>query len=399
MAPRTTTLKKRPTMVDKKQPKKSRVAENIVPVQLFRTRQDILIYRNNLQVAESVVNPNRTELYRGYKDVVLDPHVASVTETRMAMTLSKPFIIMNAEGEPDEDWTAKFNTPNMLRVYRWILESVFYGHSLIELGDIVDDGFINSKLVPRQYVKPENGVWVENPSEMSGTSFREGAWANWLLEAGDPNYDFGLLNNITPYWIIKKNNVNSWATYSERFGEPTIVLKTEVRDEKQRDEATENLLNSGAGSVSVLSEDETLEFIQANTGTGYNTFQDLAKYAEANISKAVLGATMIADDGSSRSQAEVHEKVAEDRMKADIWLLESTANTALIPQMRKLGIPIPEGHNFLVENKEEVSGSELFTRVIELEKAGLRVETDYVNDKFQIPIMERETKEKDPLGK
>ena len=67
--------------------------------------------------------------------------------------------------------------------------------------------------------------------------------------------------------------------------------------------------------------------------------------------------------------------------------------------MRKLGIPIPEGHNFLVENKEEVSGSELFTRVIELEKAGLRVETDYVNDKFQIPIMERETKEKDPLGK
>lgn len=367
---------------------------------MFRTRQDVSVWRMNLNTAESTINPNRTELLRGYKDVVLDPHVTSVTETRLAMTLGKRVLIKDKDGEINDEWTEKFNRSNMLKIYRWILESVFYGHSLIQLGNIEDDIFTESSLVPREYVKPEAGIWTEHPAAITGQSFREGLYKNWTLEAGDPYYNFGLLNQLTPFWIIKKNNVNGWAIYSERFGEPTVVLKTDVVDQNKRDSARDNLLDSGPGSVSVLDLDEMLEFIEANTGTGYNTFKDLAKFTDDQISKAVLGVTMLTDDGSSRSQAEVHKQIAESRGKQDIQLLETVINDRLIKQMRALGVAIPEGYKAEVDNKEEITPEVRFTRVVELEKVGIEVDLEHIEETFQIPITGRKSQgAADPLGK
>ena len=191
--------------------------------------------------------------------------------------------------------------------------------------------------------------------------------------------------------------MNSWASYSERFGEPIVLLKLTTGDNDKREQARDELMDQGGGMVAVLDEDQEVEFVEANTGTGYNTYKDLLEESNKEISKVVLGGTMTVEDGSSRSQAEVHERVAEDKMKEDIELLESVINSELLPKMRALGIAIPEKAYFTVENKEEVSAEELFNRVIELEKVGIQIDEEYITDTFQIPIKERKEKQQ-PAG-
>ncbi len=61
--------------IDKKLPEEADVTKKIkVPKTLYRTRQDIQTWRSATLLAESLLHPNRTQLYTLYKDVDLDAH-------------------------------------------------------------------------------------------------------------------------------------------------------------------------------------------------------------------------------------------------------------------------------------------------------------------------------------
>ena len=47
-------------------------------ISLQRLQQEMSMWRQAVLSAENVINPLRTELYRGYKDAVLDAHLSAV---------------------------------------------------------------------------------------------------------------------------------------------------------------------------------------------------------------------------------------------------------------------------------------------------------------------------------
>ena len=63
--------------LDKKPRERRKVVKQIVTRELTRTAQTIKKWREWTDAAESKHNPNRVELYRLYKDVVLDAHLTS----------------------------------------------------------------------------------------------------------------------------------------------------------------------------------------------------------------------------------------------------------------------------------------------------------------------------------
>jgi hypothetical protein len=377
-------------MINKATPPHIRLRKQIIQQQVYRTRQDMTSWRYAINEAESLVVPSRLGLVQIYKDVVLDPHIWAVIDNRKKMTLSKRMVMINKDGDIDEEWTKKMNRAGMKKIYNMILDSHYWGYSLVELGSIHDDTFAHPRLFPLEYVQPLKGLIVKHPMLQEGVSYvnKGSRYTPWFMGVGDPE-ELGLLNNIAPYYIIKKNNMNSWATYSERFGEPVILMKTNVADPDKKNAAKDQLLSAGSGSVSIVDLDEEIQFVEANTGTGYATYKELTEMCDKQVSKLVLGATMIADDGSSFSQSEVHMSVSEDKMKTDIWFLETTTNDQLLPKMRNLGVNIPQGYRLEVENKEEVTGDMLFKQVIELEKVGIEIEEKWITERFNIPIKER----------
>ena len=393
---------KEPEMIDRKEQKGSDTTEVIQKTSPNRESATVRKWRAALNSFESVYNPQPTPLYKIYDEVILDPHVCSVIDTRKSLTMSKPFIIKDEKNEVNEEWTEKFNRPDMIKVYGWVWDQLLWGHSLIQMGDIVDDTLADPELVNRRHVRAQTGLVTQTEYGNTGVPFRKPPYSNWTFEVGDDTYNAGLLNKVALCWIIKKDNLLSWATYSEKFGEPTKVLKTDINDQDKRENAADQLNASGSGSTLILGLEDELDYAQVNSGAGFKTFEDLANFCDSQISKLVLGGTMMTDDGSSRSQAEVHERVAEDKMKNDIWRLESEVNNNLIPKMRALGVPIPDGYTFEVENKEEVSSEARFDQLIELEKVGIKVDTEWITDKFNIPLegrTEPRTTGGDPMGK
>jgi hypothetical protein len=376
-----------PEMIDKSTPKSSTVIKHIVPQQLYRTRQDILTWRLALSTAENVHNPNRIELYRGYQDCLLDAHVKTVIDQRHAEVLAKPFEVVDAEGVPLEEWTNKFNRNAMQVLYKQMLTSIEWGFTLVQLCGIEDDTFVDTKVVPREYVKPEQGIVAEYPSNNVGVSFTEGKYSAWTIPVGEVK-DLGLFLTIMPLYIYKKNSVGSWAEYNELFGEPMRVMKSDVTNE--REAKLDQLAQMGRAPYALISHDEELELHEASTGTGYKTYEDYNNFLDAQISKCVLGQTMTTDSGSSRSQSETHAETLNVRTVQDTWFLEATVNDVLMPKMKALGVAIPDGARFKVVDKEKVSNDEKFKRIIELKKAGFNVPKEWITEEFNIPLDEVE---------
>jgi hypothetical protein len=374
-----------PEMIDKNTPKSSTVIKHIVPQQLYRTRQDIQTWRLALSVAENIHNPNRTELYRGYQDSLLDAHIKAVIDQRHAEVLAKPFEVVDNNGTPLEDWTEKFNRNAMVELYGQILTSVEWGFTLVQLCGIEDDTFISSKVVPREYVKPENGIVADHPGNNEGVSFEEGKFSAWTLPVGEKK-DLGLLLSIMPLYIYKKNSVGNWAGYNELFGQPTRVLKSMQTDQGRREETLDQLANMGSTPYMMIDDDEELEIHESSTGSGYNTFKEYSEFLDAQISKCVLGQTMTSDNGSSQSQANVHAETLNTRTVKDTWFLEATINDVLIPKMKALGVAFPEGAKFKIVDKEKVNQGDKFQRVLELVRLGVPVPNDFITEEFNIPI-------------
>jgi phage gp29-like protein len=61
-----------------------------------------------------------------------------------------------------------------------------------------------------------------------------------------------------------------------------------------------------------------------------DAFQAMCEWLDRQVSKAVLGQTMTADDGSSHSQAKVHDGVRMDILRADAVSLGLTLNQQLV---------------------------------------------------------------------
>ncbi|MDF7809924.1 DUF935 family protein [Hymenobacter sp. YC55] len=336
---------------------KESIRNRMYPVQVHRLRQDVGKWRSALDQAENVYFPNRTELLNIYSDLILDLHLSSVMETRLINVLSRPFKLENAAGVEQPDLTKLLKKPWFRKFCTFVLEKNYYGHSLIEFPLPVDGEFRNVDLVPRQYVSPELGIVRTMPGMITGTDFRtDPAFTPWLIEVGDPT-DLGLLNKAAPMALYKKNVVSAWADFTEIFGMPYRAVTTEAEGE-ELERIEEIIRDMGQASYGVFPDDVKIEFISAATANErlYDTF---IERANSELSKLILGQTMTTDSGSSRSQGEVHERVAANYTRADSEMLLNVINEQLLPLMIRHGYRL-QGCSFVWDDAEQISKKDLF---------------------------------------
>ena len=129
-------------------PQQEGLVRNVVPKSISRVRKDLDSWRRALREADSVDRPRRRQLMDLYADVMLDALLTSQIEQRIGRTLSSEFSLKNASDKVDEASTRLLSEavwfPLLLR---YMLESVFYGHSLVEF-DVTETDDICVTLIP-----------------------------------------------------------------------------------------------------------------------------------------------------------------------------------------------------------------------------------------------------------
>ena len=334
--------------LDKEQPNLTKVSEQIVARQLIRTRKDIADWRDALAVAENVHNPSRTQLIKVFNDVMLDGHINGIITSIKNKIKTKEYFVENANGEIDEERTKQLEAEWYFTFIDFIIESRFWGYSLVQLGDIVDDGFPEMELIPRENVVPElelvkKDAFHRNPE--NGFKYMEEPMKDWFIFVGTKTSK-GLLNLATAHALSKKNLLSEMWEYGELFGIPIRKGKTDLNDKERRKNLEKMLSTMGSSAWAVTDKEDEIEFVESTKGDPTKVFIEPIKLSNDEISKAFAGAAGVFDEKAFVGSAEAQERLFKEYVISFMRQIKFVMNDELFPRMVTHNI-MPEGHRFV----------------------------------------------------
>ena len=357
----------------------------------YLTKQDIAKWRRAWQQAISIDNPNRSTLYDIYTDALIDLHLTGCISQRTGKTLLKSFVIRKADGKEDEEAKKIFESQWFFDFVNYALESRYWGHSLIQLGDIMTDEngirkFADVTLVPRKHVIPEFGVLIQQLGDdpKKGIDYRTGPISDWCVEVGSST-DLGLLLKCSPHSLSKKNMAAYWDVFGEIFGMPMRIAKTTSQNPSDRKQIEAMLAEMGAAAWGLFPDGTEIDIKESTRGDAYNVYDKRIDRCNSEISKGILNQTMTIDSGSSLSQSETHLEVFENVCAADHKLIKNIVNDRLIPKMIRHGFDL-KGRSFDWDDAATYSPSEQR----EQERMLLqyyRIDPKYFCEKYNIDII------------
>lgn len=145
--------------------------------------------------------------------------------------------------------------------------------------------------------------------------------------------------------------------------------------------------NLGSDAGAVIPESMRIDFQQAaNVAGAGDFFRGLAEWWDKQMSKAIVGQTMSADDGASLAQAKVHNEVRLDLLEADAKAESNTLNRQFVRPFCDLNFAPGRPYPRLVIDVPKPENLELLIKAMAaFVPLGLRVEQSVIRDKFGLP--------------
>lgn len=369
--------------------KKAKKAEKAIRVQtLTRIKVNIQRWLNARQYAENRINPNNTELIRVMRDIEIDAHLWALMQTLRLKVIANDFNVYGSDGEVDPESTAKFKKKWFRNLIKHAVDSEFYGFSLVQLGDIVNGCYIDSQLVPREYVVQQvGGIKKSLGNAKDIIPFTKGVFANWLVPIGEKD-NLGLLDKAAPLVIKKKEVISAWSEAAELFGMPMRIGKTSLQDEERRENMEDMLENMGEAAWAVIDDDDDIELKETAKTDFSNMYDQFIDRVNSELSKLFLSQTGTTDEKTHVGSAGVMENILKDVVESYIVKVEDIANEMIIPLMQKQGL-LPYGVTLKADNEQKLSMLDLWSIVKEL-MPSVTIPNQWLSDTFGIPIEDLE---------
>lgn len=348
--------------------------------QLTRIKQDIAKWRRAIEQAEMVHTPYRVELQRLYLETILNSQVASAIEKRRNLTALRDFCVVNESDTEDEEAEKLLEAQWFYQIITNIIDARFFGYTLIQLGDIENNKFKTITQIPRERIIPEtNVISTASIYDNVGIQITQEPYWDWLIYAttysdtGTTQCGLGLLHKVAPYEIFIRSALVAWSEYQQIFGVPVRLGKTNIREERLRQNMANMLENMGRAAWAVVDTDDTIELVESGgkSISPTDAFLGLITQAEKSISKILLGHADAMDSVPGKLGAEDSVKEAlKEIASADGKFVESVINDHVFPKLINLGFTQLVGKRFYFENSEEEYDSML------KDQAGIKAKVD-----------------------
>ena len=339
--------------------------------------------------------------YELYRDLMRDDQVAAVFTQRRLALVAKPTRVV-AGGDRRLDKRAAEMIEATLDHIRWdtvtdrMLYGRFYGYAVAEClwkrdGARVVLDRIKVRDRRRFVFGPDFRPRLLTATNPNGE--RLPAQKFWWLSTGadhdDEPYGLGLGHWL--YWpvLFKRGQITFWLAWADKFGSPTVIGKYPPgsSDEDKR-------LVHGAGkavaheSTVSIPEHLQIELLEA-ARTGHRSYAELYDRLNAAISKVVIGQTMTADDGASRSQGEVHLTVRDDIVAADARLICDSFNRSVVKWLVDWNFPgaayprVERDLDDAPDLKAQAERDEIIIRMM-----GKRPDTAYIHETYGLDLVD-----------
>lgn len=330
-----------------------------------------------------------------------DGHYASVLSTRK-LALAGLDVRVDAASDDARDVA-------IADAVRAIVDAPEFGDLVFDLTDALGKGYAVAEILWDRSGKVWTPVRFEHRDPRFFTWDRDTGRELRLLDAADPvngvalaPFKFivyrprlrsglpvrgGLARLVAVAYMCKAWAWKDWMAFADVFGLPMRV-GTYGPGAKEEDIARlmRAVANLGSDAAAVIHESTKIVFEAAPNTTGAaDFFERLAAFWDKQVSKAVLGQTMTADDGASLSQAQVHNDVRMDLLKADAKGLQNTLNEALVRPFVDLNFGPGSYPRLVLHVPEPEDLQQLVDALEKLVPLGLEVEQSVIRDKLGLP--------------
>ncbi|MBQ6723847.1 MAG: DUF935 family protein [Paludibacteraceae bacterium] len=350
-----------------------------------QTRAEIKKWRNALRMAADIDHPHNYMLQDLYDNLEADGHFIAQVLLRKAATTGYSFGIINKEtGKKDDEKTELFQSEWFYNFLDHALDSVFKGYTVLEL---TNPATMELTLIPRRNLIGTRHMVLLEASADKGIDISQG-YEHTLIHVGKPE-DLGVMAHLCGQLIWKRNAQQSWAEFTERFGMPLISATTNKTSQSDIDRIDTMLAALGESARAVLPEGTSIKIDPFTGGDAYKVFYEQIECINAEMSKPITGGTMVTDDGSSRSQSEVHERNLDDKLaESDRRKIQFVVNNQLIPIMQYWGWPVnPETDKFQWDDTFDLTPNQHWNIVNQILNR-YTVDQEWIAKTFNVPILE-----------
>ncbi|WP_271782214.1 phage portal protein family protein [Aquimarina algiphila] len=250
------------------------------------------------------------------------------------------------------------------------------------------------EVIPQRNVVPALKMVFPDLSKEEGIRYDDPYFENWIMQIGKDN-ELGILNNIVPNLIWKRNVMQAWAEFCERFGLPMVSATTNTYDTDTIDKIDYQLRQLGQAARGVFPQGTTVDFKEANRTDAFQTFDKFTERNNGEISKPIVGGTMLTDDGSSKSQSEVHERNIDDKIAvSDKRFITFLVNDKLIPLLQFQGYTFFKDGDRFAFNQSHNLDLDTFWTITNGVMQEYEVDEEWLSKTFSIPIV---GKKKSPM--
>jgi phage gp29-like protein len=367
-------------------------------------RKDIDIFAGYLVRLE---NPDPVVLSKGngkglklYDDVIRDPQVASVLQTRIMAVTGREWEIVPPDDVPADDKAIEkflrktlFGT-NFDQARQEMMRAIVYGFYPAEIlwkpsgGNWVIDCIIPKH--PRRFCfTPDRKMRLLTPYNLvEGEALPDRKFVLMTYGSQDNPYGCGLGQVLWwPVWF-KKHGIKFWMVYLEKFGMPTVkgaYPSGSSLEQQQKLLAAIDAFQTDTGVI--VPDTMQIELIEASR-TGNAGYQGLCDYMDKAISKAVVGQTLTSDvqGKGSYAAAKTHNEIRIEVVKSDAdWICE-TLNKTLIRWLVDLNFgPQEEYPKIWIRTDAEQDLKPLADRDKVLYDMGLPIPKSYLYETYGIP--------------
>ncbi|MGY0034438.1 phage portal protein family protein [Pedobacter sp. NJ-S-72] len=220
------------------------------------SRKDIQAWRAAIEAASNPETPRWALLQDLYEYLRPDAHLGSQMDIRRGLSESVRYYIRDSKTNKEDPVKSK-----TLEV-EWVFDAIgdlidheFFGYTIMQ---IVDPILGIYQLLPRRNFIPQKNLLLFEANGDKGIDVTDPAFKGTIIVVRSRN-QFGIMNDIVPDLIWKKNARQAWAMFAEKFGIPMTTATTRTRDKKELDRIEAMLKSLGKASQAIFPEGTTLD--------------------------------------------------------------------------------------------------------------------------------------------
>lgn len=343
--------------------------------------------------------PQNYQMQEVYDDVMLDGHLTCVTEDRTLRTTNKNYIF-TVNGIKDDKLSELIEDKEW---FETILDeahkSIYKGETFIFIKDFQKGNIKEVEVIDRGLHVPGQKILL---SDINGNTGIDVSEVNDVLLYAKFYNNIGILEKAAPYAILKRHSWGSWDEFEELFGVPIRIAKVASQSDAVKNEVASWLEEMGSAAYGVFPIGTEIEIKENSKTDAFNVFYMKIQALDKELSKLIIHQTMTTENGSSRSQSEVHENTLDEVVKSDRKKMLSFLNKRLVPAMRMLGYKVPDNAKITIE--KTVDPKEQIKIDGELMSNGYVLKQQYVEQTYgveieRMPSEDKQLKEKTNTGK